>query len=1046
MRTVFSARLVTALVVASLLPRDGAPQDIPVVSNLVVAREQGQPSAARKPIASAGDMRVVVQLVDPALAVAHGRNAKRAGGRLSASQQRDYVAGLRRQHDALAGEIRRLRGRELGRLNKLLNAVVVAIDASQLPALAALPGVRTVRLLRDYQLDLSTTVPYIGATAVHQAGVDGSGVRVAVLDTGIDYTHKAFGGPGTLAAYQQAYGTAMTDARNTTTNGLFPTAKVVNGYDFVGEQWPNGPLAPDPDPIDCGPSAIGPGCGGGHGTHVADIIAGNDGGSHRGVAPGASLLAVKVCGAVVAACDGLAVLQGLEFALDPDGNGDISDAVDVINMSFGLPYGQVHEIAAEAASIAAQLGIVVVAAAGNSGDRPYMVSSPSVAPEVISVAQTQAPNTFLDLMEVTAPADIADDYAAVFQRWSAAPTSAIQAPVQYGNGADGNLDGCAAFPAGSLTGKIILIDRGVCSLSDKIRRIAAGGGLVGVIGLTLPGDPSEGPSGSGPAVSIPAYMISQSASEAIRSRLAAGVIARFDPGRGIPVGMSMTSTSVRGPSSNSNSIKPEIGAPGASISAEAGTGEGQTVFGGTSGAAPMIAGSAALLIQANPRFEPLEIKARLMNTAATNIETGPLTQPGGLAPITRIGSGEVRVNRALASTTAAWDAGDLTPSLSFGYQTIGAPTTLDKTIEVRNYSNQRRTYSINTTFRYASDAASGAVGLEAPSSLTVSARSSATFKMKVRVDPMKLPVWALNGGSLGADGFRLQGVEFDGFVAISDDRDTIRLPWHLLPHRAADVTPDADAIELKNGIGAVVLKNQKGAIDGRVDVFSLLGQNRRIPRRLLPGPGDGFDVIDLASVGARLVDTELGPSIQFAIHTFDRRAHPNFPAEFDIYIDADRDGAPDSVVFNMEDGGFAATGQNVVGVYNFAANSFGVYFYADADLDSANIILTAPLFAAGLNAGSAFDFSVYAFEKLTIQLTDAIEGMTFTPALPRFAASGAPPAGVPAGGRSILNVEMVPGGETASPSQTGILLMYRDGKTNREADAIKIEPSGRGSH
>jgi len=209
-----------------------------------------------------------------------------------------------------------------------------------------------VRPLHDYQLDLSETVPYIGASVVQNAGFDGTGVRVAVLDTGIDYTHKFFQGPGTVAAYKDAYGTTTADLKNTTTDGLFPTSKVVGGFDFVGERWPNGPLAPDPDPIDCGPSAIAAPCAGGHGTHVADIIAGNDGASHKGVAPGAVLYAVKVCSTVSTSCSGLALLEGIEFALDPNGDGDISDAVDVINMSVGSSYGQIQDDLSEASTIA----------------------------------------------------------------------------------------------------------------------------------------------------------------------------------------------------------------------------------------------------------------------------------------------------------------------------------------------------------------------------------------------------------------------------------------------------------------------------------------------------------------------------------------------------------------------------------------------------------------------------------------------------------------------------------------------------------------------
>jgi minor extracellular serine protease Vpr len=117
------------------------------------------------------------------------------------------------------------------------------------------------------------------------------------------------------------------------------------------------------------------------------------------------------------------------------------------------------------------------------------------------------------------------------------------------------------------------------------------------------------------------------------------------------------------------------------------------------------------------------------------------------------------------------------------------------------------------------------------------------------------------------------------------------------------------------------------------------------------------------------------------------------------------------------------------------------FFFTDADLNSGNVILTAPLAALGLTANSKFDFSVYAFDNyFTGELTDAIEGMTYTPSTPRFPASGVPALSVPVGGSSVLNIQAVTGGAVASPSQTGILLMYRDGRTQREADAIKVVP------
>src|SRR5262249_22739711 len=232
-----------------------------------------------------------------------------------------------------------------------------AIDAARLPDLAAQPGVLAVRPVIDYSIDLSETVPYIGATAVQNLGFTGAGVRVAVLDSGIDYTHRNFGGAATAAAYTAAFGTTLDDPRNKTIDpALFPTAKVVGGFDFLGEHWPqpdaahcgtdaagNGLvcLLPDPNPIACG--GLG-GCDGTHGSHVADIIGGrsNDG-RHVGVAPGALLYALKVCSSVSTSCSGVGLLQAMEFALDPNGDGDLSDAVDVINMSLGSDYGMVED-------------------------------------------------------------------------------------------------------------------------------------------------------------------------------------------------------------------------------------------------------------------------------------------------------------------------------------------------------------------------------------------------------------------------------------------------------------------------------------------------------------------------------------------------------------------------------------------------------------------------------------------------------------------------------------------------------------------------------
>ena len=155
---------------------------------------------------------------------------------------------------------------------------------------------------------------------------------------------------------------------------------MVGGYDFVGSVWPNGPEAPDADPLDDGPAS-------GHGTHVADIIAGA-----TGVAPGASLYAVKVCSSVSTSCSGIALIQGMDFAVDPNGDGKTKDHVDIVNMSLGSTYGQpFDDDLSLAVDNATALGVLTVASAGNSADKPYITGTPSAAPTALSVAQTAVP-------------------------------------------------------------------------------------------------------------------------------------------------------------------------------------------------------------------------------------------------------------------------------------------------------------------------------------------------------------------------------------------------------------------------------------------------------------------------------------------------------------------------------------------------------------------------------------------------------------------------------------------------------------------------------
>ena len=284
-------------------------------------------------------------------------------------------AAILSQQTALSQSLAGLGAVELGRVSISHNAIAVTIDASQLKSVAAIPGVRSVRPVINYELHLGETVPYVGGATVQGMGYDGTGVTVAVLDSGVDYTHKNLGGPGTVAAYNDCYAQSNVAPSGACAALFGPAApKVIGGYDFVGETWPNTPTTqPDPNPIDFE----------GHGTHVADIIAGKSAdGTHKGMAPGAKILAVKVCSAVSTSCNGVALLQGVDFALDPNGDSDLSDAVDVVNLSLGSDYGQIEDDLTQALTNAVNFGVSVVASAGNGSDRPYKVGSPSISPGV----------------------------------------------------------------------------------------------------------------------------------------------------------------------------------------------------------------------------------------------------------------------------------------------------------------------------------------------------------------------------------------------------------------------------------------------------------------------------------------------------------------------------------------------------------------------------------------------------------------------------------------------------------------------------------------
>jgi minor extracellular serine protease Vpr len=858
-----------------------------------------------------------------------------------------------------------------------LNAVVLDMDAADLGELARDTAVTRVVGVSDYEHDLSETVPYIGATTAHELGARGDGVRVAVIDSGVDYTHANLGGPGTRAAYEAAWAPIPTppapaiptvpagtgylvidDPGTAADNGLFPSAKVVGGYDFVGERWPGTTAAPvglepDPDPIPA-PDAT---TNGGHGTHVADII-----GGVGGVAPGVQIYALKACSAPATSCSGVALLQSMEYSVDPNGDGDTSDHVDIINMSLGSPYGQPFDDDLSAAvDAAAVVGVLTVASAGNSADKQFITGSPGAATSALSVAQTAVPSASLQIMTLLAP--VTGDRGAVFQPWSAPLTSTIEGAVVYPPAGSKRL-GCAdaagttPYTAGELTGQIVLVDRGLCSFSLKIANIAAAGGILGIIGLITPDAPFGGAFGGG-VQTIPGFMISQADANILRG---GNAVVRFSPSGRISLAGSLASTSSRGPRFDDNIVKPEIGAPGASVSASSGSFTGTTAFGGTSGAAPMVTGAAAILKAARPELSNAAIKQILVNTADSNVwqpSVAGSVFPDQVAPITRIGGGEVRVDRALLSPALVTDvtgdeAGNAHGALSFGFVDGDKDKTLTRKLRVQNVSATAQSYRITPNFRYLDDAQSGAVSMSLSTSrVSVPAGGYADVTVKLKVKGPKLRPNQMSAGILGNAIGPLTTNEYDGYIVFQAKDHKLTMPWHVLPRLASRVvsydghsfTPDATT-----GLASLKLANLGGG-PAQFSSFSLLGTSPDIPEGArgaqMPNP-------DLRAVGVNTVIVP-GPSCglaagtqafiwEFAFNLWERDASP-VGTFLEVDLDTTGDGVVDYAILNQDQAGLTqlSDGRQVTAALRLSPTgtivSQSIFFYVENATNTANTVL-----------------------------------------------------------------------------------------------------------
>ncbi|MFN7920672.1 MAG: S8 family serine peptidase [Bryobacteraceae bacterium] len=576
------------------------------------------------------------------------------------------------------------------------NAMFVQVADDQAAALAEIPGVKRVYPVRTLKLFLDRAVVlHRVAEAWSRPGGDrgGEGIKIGIIDTGIEVGHPSFNDPSLQAppGFPIAPGTGDMASTN---------AKVIVARSYVN-------LLDSRDPDPSARDRVG------HGTALAMAAAGvrmaGPLATIVGMAPKAFLGNYKVFGSPGAndSTNDSAVLKALDDA--------VADGMDVVSMSFGTSIATRLEDDVEVQAIdrATKAGVIVVVAAGNTGSDLSTIASPGTAPSAITVGATTSDRTFGMTVDVPGlPSVFAIPGGAV-------PSVPITAPLADVAALDTNGLGCAAFPAASLTGKIAVIGRGTCTFEIKINNAQRAGALAALI-YAAESAPAPIAMAVG-AATLPAEMVSSQDGAAIRGAIAANpsLVATMHFTRG-PVAMKpnvITDFSGAGPNVDA-SIKPDIVALGGDVYTATQTldprgdmydKDGFILVDGTSFSTPIVAGAAALLKGARPGLTVEQYRSLLINSAA-HLDT----------IIQREGAGLLDSAASLDSTAA------MSP-VSLGLGIGSSDMTASRTLKITN------TGAVADTFTIGSVLTGGALAASLPlSSIRLEAGQSGTVTVNFR--------------------------------------------------------------------------------------------------------------------------------------------------------------------------------------------------------------------------------------------------------------------------------------------------------------------------
>jgi len=650
----------------------------------------------------------------------------------------------------------------------LFKGVSVRIAPSDVGKLAGIASVSRVYPAHYYTLgpepaadpELATAIQMTGADIAQAQGYTGEGVKVAVMDTGIDVDHPDLGGDGNAAAPHS-----------------FPNSRVIGGWDLVGDAYNADPESAGYDPVPH-PDSLPDDCNG-HGTHVAGIVgadkaSGPDGA--LGVAPKVSFGAYRVFGCTGSVTDDvmIAAMERIK-----------ADGMDVLNMSIGDAFNNwAGTPTAAAADALVDAGIVVVASIGNSGANGiYSAGAPGVGDKVIGVASYD--NSHVRLASFTiSPDNTAIGYT-IAASSPAPPTSGSLPMSRTGTTTTAN-DACNAVApaAGSLTGTAVLIRRGSCTFYEKARNAQLAGAAAVVLYNNCPPNcgrfsPTVAIQAAAGAplipITIPVVAISDTEGALINGRLASGPVTLTWTAGTVtavnPTGGLISSFSSYGTEAELN-LKPDIGAPGGLIRSTyplEQPGGGYATISGTSMSSPHVAGAAALLMQAHPSLPAAAFRSVLQNSADPHVWS---LNPGlGLLDnVHRQGAGMVDIDDAINATTAI-----VPGKLSLGESEAGPAT---RTLTLTNNANAGVTYDLSHVEAIATTGTFPAnlgfwlpdtqVVFSAPS-VTVPAHGSATVNVTITADPLEdnLPAGGLYGGYLvftdHADAESVFSVPYAGF-------------------------------------------------------------------------------------------------------------------------------------------------------------------------------------------------------------------------------------------------------------------------------------------